>query len=156
MKFYLDANKSENCAWADHTHSPLLEIPSLQPSRNFGVWAWIARFAYLDPCLASPLEVSEWIHRIRWKRKSPGTEEVLTCVKKITRRNAHWWSSQGSWEGPLLKCATIPNLELANRRYEMAEQKKWKTDLGLLFHFPKGATDGLRWDGQEGGKILKL
>ena len=46
--------------------------------------------------------------------------------------------SKGSWEGPSLKCATIPNLELANRRYEMAEQKKkGKTDLGLFFHFQR-------------------
>lgn len=62
--------------------------------------------------------------------------------------------SKGSWEGPSLKCATIPNLELANRRYEMAEQKKRKDWSWTVFPLPKGATDGLRWDGQEEGKIL--
>lgn len=61
--------------------------------------------------------------------------------------------SRCSWETPLLKCAAIPNLELANKRYEMAEQKmkdwSWTT-----FPLPKGAIDGLRWDGQEEEKIL--
>lgn len=57
--------------------------------------------------------------------------------------------SKGSWKGPLLKCATIPNLKLANRRYEMAEQKKkWKTDLGLLFHFQREPRAEMRWPGR--------
>ena len=60
--------------------------------------------------------------------------------------------SKCSWESPLLKCATITNLELANR-YEMAEQKM-KDWSWTAFPLPKRAIDGLRWDGQEEEKIL--